>query len=364
MLRAIVVDDEWYNLEEIADLVDGTGFIQVIEKHLNPKEALEKAAQTRPDLAFLDIEMPEIDGITLAERLYEVCPGIRVVFITSWNQYAVQAFDLSAIDYILKPIKRERFLHMIDKIKNEFDISDLPTSRIKISCFDTLEVSIGGVPVKWERAKAEELFAYLLLNHDTYIHKETIIQDLWGDYEIGKALKILQTVVCRVRNIFANMSEEILLDYSQNKYCLLLKDVDCDLIEMENFIARYKFKEESTFENIEKALTIYKSGFLVQQGYLWSMEKDEKFHKNFIRILKEIVEKYSGENKVGQMCKYMEPLTLLMPYDSDLNYQLLKIWKESKNEYKAKIHYNWLTRILKEQYDMDMPKKIEELFGK
>jgi two-component system, LytTR family, response regulator len=364
MLRAIVVDDEWYNLEEIADLVDATGFIQVIEKHMNPKKALQNAELSKPDLAFLDIEMPEIDGITLAERLYQICPGIRVVFITSWNQYAVQAFDLSAIDYILKPIKKERFLKMVNKIKSEYDRNEYSNSRIKISCFDKLEVSIGGLPVKWERAKAEELFAYLLLHHGSYVHKESIIQDLWMGYETDKALRILQTVVCRIRNVFANRSKEILLDYSQNKYALLLQDVDCDLLEIENALSHYKIEDESTYEHIENALSLYKSGFLVHQGYLWSLEKDEKLRKELIRIRKEIIARYYDESRKEDMCHHLQKLILLAPYDSEANYQLLKYWIEKQEEDKARNHYEWLSKLLKDQYDMKMPQNIIELFEK
>lgn len=364
MIRAIVVDDEWYNLEEIADLVDGTGLIKVVKKYQNPIEALEEAEEYKPELAFLDIEMPEIDGIKLAGLLYKACPGIRVVFITSWNRYAVQAFDLNAIDYILKPIKKERFYHMVEKLEHEFKVKrNVYAKRIKIRCFEVLEASIGEMPVKWERAKAEELFAYLLMNHDCYIHKERIIEELWTDYEPIKALRILQTVVCRIRNIFSQMSEEILLDYSGNKYCLRLKAVDCDLIELESALGKYRHEDESTYENIENALSIYKSGFLSQQGYLWSMEKDEKLRKSFMQILQEIAEKYRMENKNEELCRYLKLLSVLKPYDRELNYSLLKMWKDNGEDYKAGQHYVWLADVLKKEYDTVIPKEIEELFG-
>lgn len=66
MLKTIVLDDEWYNLEEVCELVEKTGFMQVSGKYMNPLQALEEATVLAPQVAFIDIEMPEMDGLTFA----------------------------------------------------------------------------------------------------------------------------------------------------------------------------------------------------------------------------------------------------------------------------------------------------------
>lgn len=119
MIKTIVLDDEWYNLEEVCELVEKTGFMQVAGKYMNPLKALEEAPSLCPQVAFIDIEMPELDGLTFAESLLKIHPGVMIAFITSWNQYAVQAFELSALDYVMKPIKEERFLKLAEKIQAE-----------------------------------------------------------------------------------------------------------------------------------------------------------------------------------------------------------------------------------------------------
>ncbi|MDF2986978.1 MAG: two component transcriptional regulator, LuxR family [Eubacterium sp.] len=119
MIKTIVLDDEWYNLEEVCALVEKTGFMKIEGKYMNPLKALEEVASLHPQVAFIDIEMPELDGLTFAERLLEINPGVMVAFITSWNQYAVQAFELNALDYVMKPIKEERFQKLVEKIRTE-----------------------------------------------------------------------------------------------------------------------------------------------------------------------------------------------------------------------------------------------------
>lgn len=124
MIKTIVLDDEWYNLEEVCELVEKTGFLQVLGKYMNPLQALEEAAALKPQVAFIDIEMPELDGLAFAEKLLELLPEVMIAFITSWNHYAVQAFELSALDYVMKPIKEERFLKLAEKIQAELNRKD------------------------------------------------------------------------------------------------------------------------------------------------------------------------------------------------------------------------------------------------
>jgi two-component SAPR family response regulator len=284
MVNAIVVDDEWYNLREISELAESTGFLNVAGKYQNPLTVLEELHSTCPRVAFIDIEMPEMDGITLAEKLLEYDPSIIIVFITSWDQYAVKAFDLNALDYILKPIKLERFSKMIEKIRNEIN-QELPQSHLlKIKCFDSLEATIGGMPVKWERAKAEELFAFLLMNHGRFMHKEVIIENLWPDYSPEKALPILQTAICKIRKVFSQIQDSVKLEYSGNKYCLTIENAQCDYLEMEKAL----FGEKApSLSDIEKINEQYGQGFLAQQGYLWSIEKDEQLRKRLNHYIKE-----------------------------------------------------------------------------
>lgn len=119
MIKTIVLDDEWYNLEEVCGLAEKTGFMTVVGKYMNPLKALEEAPSLHPQAALIDIEMPELDGLAFAERLLAIQPEIMIAFITSWNQYAVQAFELNALDYVMKPIKEERFQKLAEKIHAE-----------------------------------------------------------------------------------------------------------------------------------------------------------------------------------------------------------------------------------------------------
>lgn len=365
MIKAIIVEDEWYNLEEISDLIEKTGFMSVGKKYSNPLKALEEISSISPQVAFIDIDMPEMDGITLAEKLIEQNPTITIVFITAYNQYAVKAFDINALDYIMKPINIQRFNNMVEKIKNKISLNTYARPKaLKIKCFGGLETSIDGNPVKWERSKAEELFAYLLMNYSKYIHKTTIIEYLWPEYEPQKALKLLQTSVYRIRKIFAGLKEHIMLDYSCSKYCLIIKDAECDYIELEKAIANYSAKDKATYGGIENVGEVFDTGFLTQQGYIWSIEKNEELKKKFISILKEISEMYSIEKNDEELLKFLNLIAQIVPYEEEVNYRLLKTMEKLEKYNEISIHYEWLERVLRDEYDLVPSGRILKLFTK
>jgi len=363
MIKAIIIDDEWYNLEEISDLIDNTGLIKIVGKYQNPRQVLEEFKKMSPEVAFIDIELGEIDGITLAKQLLEINPEIIIAFITSWDKYAIDAFDINATDYILKPIRMERFLKMIDKIINKVNKQPEKLARVRIQLFDKFEVKIDGTLVKWKRTKSEELFAFLLLNYGSYIHKDTIIENLWTDYDPDKALRILQTTIYSIRSIFSGVPQEVVLEYSQSRYKLAMNGVWCDYLELEKSIEAYKINDMNTYIGVEKSARLFTKELLMQQGYLWSAVKEEGIRKNLTLILEEIASKYSENQKVEDEIRVLTLIATILPYEDDINYRLIKGLKDAGDNIKAFNHYKWLEKTLNEEYGLIPSPKIRNLIN-
>lgn len=361
MIRAITVDDEWYNLEEISDLVNDTGLIRVVKKYQNPRHALEDFETLSPEVAFIDIELGEMDGITLAKQLLEINPELIVVFITSWDKYAINAFDVEATDYILKPIRIERFNKMIDKIIKKMNIYQENVAKIKIKLFDKFEVKINDNHIKWQRAKSEELFAFLLLNCGRYIHKDIILDNLWNDYEPDKALHILQTTIYRIRKIFEDYPQAVSIEYCQNSYKLEVNGIWCDYLELEKSMQSYSIQEKNSYQAVEKSAMEFTKGLLTQNGFLWSEQKDEEIRKKLVIILEEIASSYHFNEKTNDYIRNLTLISTLHPYEDEINYQLIKELKVSGDNIKALKHYKWLEKTLRKEYGLIPTKKIRDL---
>jgi len=116
MIRAIVVDDEVHARDELAFLLHEHGGVAVVQNCANALEALRAIDAERPDVVFLDIQMPKIDGFQLLSMLDEdVRPA--VVFVTAFDEYALDAFEANAVDYLLKPVQPERLARAVEKIE-------------------------------------------------------------------------------------------------------------------------------------------------------------------------------------------------------------------------------------------------------
>ena len=361
MIRAIVVDDEWYNIEEISDLLTASGEFQPVRKYQNPADALNEAIIYQPQVAFVDIEMPVLDGITLAQKLQDINPDLIIVFVTSWNQYAVQAFDVNALDYILKPINTKRFEKTIKKVKQELNLLQRKKEKkIEISCFGKLVVLIDEVPVKWDRAKAQELFAFLLMNHNQYINKDTIIEQLWPEYDFSKALSILQTVVYSIRNTFSTVEHRVKLQYSQSKYCLTIVDANIDLFEFQEQLEMVRSGNQYSVVRLDYLKELCKKGFLSDHAYLWSFAKEEELKSELIATLHYLIKQDKKQKGKTQLI-YLKLLAELMPYEDSIQFQLLQIYKNNGYESEARRHYHWLLHTLKEEYDAKPSRRIRML---
>jgi len=113
-LRVLIIDDERNAREEIKLLLKSYPDIEIIGEAKNADDAKEQIEIKKPDLLFLDIQMPEKTGFDLLESLDNVP---QVIFTTAYDQYAVKAFEVSAIDYLMKPIREERFAKAMEQLK-------------------------------------------------------------------------------------------------------------------------------------------------------------------------------------------------------------------------------------------------------
>ncbi len=114
MIRALLVDDEAPARERLRGLLAAREDVEIVGEAVDGEEALERVAELKPDVLFLDIQMPGCSGIDVAASLPE--PRPRIVFCTAYDSYAVDAFELHATDYLLKPVSRARLAKALQRL--------------------------------------------------------------------------------------------------------------------------------------------------------------------------------------------------------------------------------------------------------
>jgi two-component system, LytTR family, response regulator len=147
-ISAIIADDEQLAREELRFLLDEIGDVEVVGTAVNGLEAVELIRKLDPALAFLDIQMPGLDGLGVVRRLKEDQIDLpHIVFSTAWEQFAVEAFRLDAMDYILKPVDRERLEETVERARRSLSdrtpAEPMPAAPARPAAFTKLLVRSG-----------------------------------------------------------------------------------------------------------------------------------------------------------------------------------------------------------------------------
>ena len=131
-LRAVVVDDEQLAREELCYLLGRVGGVEVVGQATDGLEALEVITERNPDLVMLDIQMPGLTGFEVARRLVENGTDAQFVFVTAFDRHAIHAFEINAVDYLLKPVEPERLGTAVDRVRRRIQ-NDRPAPRTESS---------------------------------------------------------------------------------------------------------------------------------------------------------------------------------------------------------------------------------------
>ncbi len=116
-MRAMIVDDEAPARSELRFLLEETGRVEEIMEATSAREAVERMMEGKADVMFLDISMPKTTGMQLAEALYKLKNPPAIVFVTAYSEYALDAFNVDAVDYLMKPVEADRLSQALDKVE-------------------------------------------------------------------------------------------------------------------------------------------------------------------------------------------------------------------------------------------------------
>ena len=178
-MKIICVDDEQLILKLVVRMCEKLPQISEAVGFSSSNEALEYLKENDADIALLDIEMPRINGITLAEKIKEQNPDISVIFLTGYPQYALDAFRIHASGYILKPIERQNLEAEIDYVLHSKEKTKYP--QVFAKTFGGFDLLIDGKPMHFARLKSKELLAYLIDKQGVSVNRKAVFAALYED---------------------------------------------------------------------------------------------------------------------------------------------------------------------------------------
>lgn len=223
---AITVDDEKWALKSLSTAVQACKGIEKVEEFADCDDVINWASNNPFDIAFLDINMRGMGGIELAEKLRDINSKCYIIFCTGYQEYAVEAFEIHADGYLLKPVAQERVQKEIDHIVGK----SAEDTLLDIHCFGNFEVFANGKPLPLKRSKTKELLALLVKYKGAGVTAKELCAVLWENEEEGdqKNMAYLWNLFSDLKKALASVDAEAVLIHNGVFYMIDVSKVKCD----------------------------------------------------------------------------------------------------------------------------------------
>ena len=226
-MNILAVDDEYYSLELLKSTLNQVAGGSTIYLCREASGALSVARTEAIDVAFLDIHMPEMNGIQLAHELKRIHPRINIIFATGFSEYMKEGLDLRMSGYIFKPVTVDAVRAELENLRHPIEWDS--GKRVRIQTFGNFEVYVDGQPLKFERKQSKEILAYLVDKRGTSVSYTELAGILYEDGEYDRARqKNLQVYVASLVKTLHGVGIRDLVMKSRQGILVNTRIVDCD----------------------------------------------------------------------------------------------------------------------------------------
>lgn len=365
MIRALLVDER-LALQQLEKLLKEHSCIEIIGACMEPVQAIELARKHKPDVVFLDIHMPEMNGMRAAELIQQSCPGIEIVFVTAYDNYALEAFELNALDYVLKPIQRARLGKTVQRLEDRLNrnASSMPQAGdVWLRTLGMLGYSKGNGPIqgfKRRTAKAQELFAYFLHHRNRVINKDVMLEVLWPDFEPKKAVTHLYTTIYQVRQFLmqAGLDVQIQNVSGGEGYTLDLRQATVDVAEWENGVRRLGVVRPDNREEHQRLFDLYTGEYFGGYDYLWAEGERERVRTIWLHHTSQLARFYSAEGMIVDAVTTYKRLIELHPYYEEGYLGLMQLYDQMGDLPAVEACFSELQKKITDELNVKLSPKV------
>ena len=359
-MKAILIDDEIIALELLELKLKEFAYVEIVGSYTCPFEALDDIGNKEVDVVFLDIEMGETNGVEISHRFLRLNKDIEIVFVTAYSEYAVDAFEINVIDYLLKPIKDDRLEKTINRLKEKIEPYEKNEKHnLRINSFGKFELfDKENNIVPWRTQKNKEVFVYLWMNDSKPISKDLIIEDIFPDRSYDKASSNLHTTIYQLRRTLKDLGYSNGIVYFNENYKLQLP-VSSDLGKIYSLLNSNDISDST----IDEILDLYTGDLLEQEAYGWALDIQERCRIDILNtLLKYARLQFSMERYTDTFHLLMNKLIEIESYDEEIVGMMIRYLGERESKKSLIQFYENYTNLIKKELRIEPMDKLIELY--
>lgn len=358
-MKVVLIDDERPALRVLKILLANYPDIEIAGMFTNPMEGILSVPALLPDAVFLDISMPQLSGMEAASAILERKQDTDIVFVTAYDEYAIRAFELYAVDYLLKPVELSRLNITVERLRRKRSAAQPPKQkRLIVRTLGRFETGFSDCePIRWRTEKTRELFAFLLYNNGRSMVKENILDALWPEDDPERAIKQLYNNIYHIRKTLAEYGVTRDMVSIDGDYCLRLGDADYDLSRFWELYHKQADREAA----LSQMEPLYVGDYLAGQLYDWAVYERERVLTAYIRCAVELAGLYTRNANYSAAEALLYKAYRADPFDESVTQALLLLYRQTGNKAAAARHYTTYCACLEHELDAAPSEDIRRL---
>ncbi|SFE54670.1 Two-component response regulator, SAPR family, consists of REC, wHTH and BTAD domains [Paenibacillus algorifonticola] len=363
MYKVIIVEDEKPILDLMKFLIGQSPDYMILGAFTNPLEALASLSKLQPDAIFIDVEMPKMNGLELAQRINEITDQTKIIFTTAYKEYALEAFHVQAFDYIMKPVTRDAIERIASRLHKQYNPAVLSEQRVKrssIRCFGGLDVrNSKGLSVHWPTRKTEELCAYFLCHPGMDISKWYLANLLWPDLDEVRSSHNLHNAVYLLKKILKEQGIGVDIRRVNDGYMLDPGELVYDVLEFENHFESKSGSTKAAAQE-EHLVSLYKGPLLDRKDYVWKAPIEESYSKKYVLMMRALIERDMAAQHWEKAERRLENYLSVYALDEEMNLLLLQVYENGGKEELVIKHYAQFKKAYQLEMGIEPPSEMEK----
>lgn len=373
-MKVVLVDDEPAMLLAMKMLLSKIDGVELVGCFQNSSEVLDFIGDNDVDLAFLDIRLATENGLELARSLRAAYAGLDIVFTTSHTEFAMQAYDVYPLDYMVKPVSRQRLVQTIARavakrnsagssIDASADASLSIPNRLYVQgfgCFEASSKQAGAV--KWISRKSMELFAYLLTHRGQSVSRSRVLEDVFHNMPPKNAEKYLHTAIYQLRKVLAGHGFKEIIFTTQEKYRVDMNQVDVDFIAFEQgleHLGEIDAATEATAVNLEKQ---FAGELFADNLFAWATVERERSAIMYDSLAKRLAGWLLAQCRYKDAVHIAAKIVARNEFEEESNALLLSIYAAMGDRRAFLNHYSRYKQLLAVELGLQASPTIDRLY--